>query len=213
MSATSSKAGWSPTRACPPRSSATFLSREQSRVMLCTGHRVPHRQDRDGRQHRHLPRLAIPPLRQRQRRLGTPAGAAGEPARRRDRPTDRATAGLSTGGLRGHDLRGKAVLVHTGWDAHWRTDQYFEGHPFLTADAAELPREAGRGARGHRLAQHRRHGRHGPARPYHAARGRDSRRRASHGLAHLPEADFRFFAVPVKVKGMGTFPVRAFGLV
>src|SRR5580658_1117955 len=35
----------------------------------------------------------------------------------------------------GHDLRGKAVLIHTGWDAHWRTDQYFEGHPFLSRDA------------------------------------------------------------------------------
>ena len=33
------------------------------------------------------------------------------------------------------------------------------------------------------------------------------------GLDQLPGDDFRFFAVPVKVKGMGTFPVRAFGLV
>ena len=33
------------------------------------------------------------------------------------------------------------------------------------------------------------------------------------GLANLPDADFRFFAVPVKVKGIGTFPVRAFGLI
>ena len=33
------------------------------------------------------------------------------------------------------------------------------------------------------------------------------------GLAELPNAGFRFFAVPVKVKGMGTFPVRAFGIV
>jgi kynurenine formamidase len=32
------------------------------------------------------------------------------------------------------------------------------------------------------------------------------------GLDHLPDQDFRFFAVPVKVQGMGTFPVRAFGL-
>src|SRR5436190_14110421 len=31
-------------------------------------------------------------------------------------------------------VRGKAVLIHTGWDAHWQTDRYFEGHPFLTAD-------------------------------------------------------------------------------
>jgi kynurenine formamidase len=33
------------------------------------------------------------------------------------------------------------------------------------------------------------------------------------GLSQLPGTDFRFFAVPVKVKNMGTFPVRAFGLV
>jgi kynurenine formamidase len=33
------------------------------------------------------------------------------------------------------------------------------------------------------------------------------------GLDLLPEAGARFFAVPVKVKGMGTFPVRAFGLI
>ena len=33
------------------------------------------------------------------------------------------------------------------------------------------------------------------------------------GLEALPDAGFRFFAVPVKFRGMGTFPVRAFGLV
>jgi len=32
-------------------------------------------------------------------------------------------------------------------------------------------------------------------------------------LPELPDAGFRFFAVPAKVKGMGSFPVRAFGLV
>src|SRR5215216_4657226 len=45
--------------------------------------------------------------------------------------------------FRGQDLRGKAVLVHTGWDRHWRTDAYFEGHPFLTADAAEFLASSG----------------------------------------------------------------------
>ena len=44
---------------------------------------------------------------------------------------------ISSVAFKGHDLRGKAVLVRTGWDAHWRTDPYFEGHPFLTRDAAE----------------------------------------------------------------------------
>ena len=41
------------------------------------------------------------------------------------------------------DVAGKAVLIHTGWSRHWRTDAYFEGHPFLTGDAAELLRERG----------------------------------------------------------------------
>ncbi|MGH3993020.1 MAG: cyclase family protein [Pseudonocardiaceae bacterium] len=29
------------------------------------------------------------------------------------------------------------MLIHTGWDRHWGTEQYFNGHPHLTADAAE----------------------------------------------------------------------------
>ena len=32
------------------------------------------------------------------------------------------------------------------------------------------------------------------------------------GLQSLPERGSRFFAVPPKVKGFGTFPVRAFAL-
>ena len=37
-----------------------------------------------------------------------------------------------------HDLAlvGRAVLIHTGWSRYWNSDQYFEGHPFLTEDAA-----------------------------------------------------------------------------
>ena len=31
-------------------------------------------------------------------------------------------------------------------------------------------------------------------------------------LDRLPQDGFRFFAVPVKVRGMGTFPVRAFAV-
>ena len=32
-------------------------------------------------------------------------------------------------------------------------------------------------------------------------------------LGALPQSGFRFFAVPVKVKGMGSFPVRAFAAI
>src|SRR5215831_11622857 len=55
----------------------------------------------------------------------------------------RSQRGITRAAVEGCDVKGKAVLVHTGWDAHWRTDQYFEGHPFLSADAAEFLRDAG----------------------------------------------------------------------
>ncbi len=55
------------------------------------------------------------------------------------------------------DLGGAAVLFQTGWDAHWRTDQYFEGHPHLTAAVATQLVERRRRPRGHRLIQHRFH--------------------------------------------------------
>ena len=113
----------------------------------------------------------------------------------------------------GLDVRGKAVLVHTGWDAHWRTDHYFEGHPFLTADAAAFLAEAGAALVG--IDSLNIDDTADMARPVHTALLGAGVPVAEHltGLARLPDADFRFFAVPVKVKGMGTFPVRAFGLV
>src|SRR2546426_4574327 len=52
------------------------------------------------------------------------------------RATERTSRALDAGVFRGRDLRGKAVLVHTGWDVHWRTERYGTGHPFLTRDAA-----------------------------------------------------------------------------
>jgi kynurenine formamidase len=113
----------------------------------------------------------------------------------------------------GLDVRGKAVLVHTGWDAHWRTDQYFEGHPFLTADAAEFLAAAGAALVG--IDSLNIDDTTDMTRPVHTALLGAGVPVAEHltGLGKLPDDDFRFFAVPVKVKGMGTFPVRAYGLV
>src|SRR5436190_14711596 len=59
------------------------------------------------------------------------------------RADPRAGRAITAKAFAGLDVRGKAVLVHTGWDAHWRTDQYFEGHPYLTADAAAYLASAG----------------------------------------------------------------------
>jgi kynurenine formamidase len=110
------------------------------------------------------------------------------------------------------DLRGVAVLVHTGWDAHWRTDQYFEGHPFLTEDAAQYLIDQGAALVGidslniDDTADGRR--------PVHTLLLRAEIPIVEHlrGLEQLPDHGFRFFAVPAKVKGFGSFPVRAFAV-
>src|SRR2546429_8830261 len=64
------------------------------------------------------------------------------------RATERKGRALDAAWFGGHDVRGKAVLVHTGWDAHWRTERYGSGHPFLTRDAVEHLVSAGGAARG-----------------------------------------------------------------
>jgi kynurenine formamidase len=111
------------------------------------------------------------------------------------------------------DVRGKAVLVHTGWDRHWRTDQYFEGHPFLTEDAALHLRD--HGARLVGIDSLNIDDTADLRRPVHSILLRAGIPIVEHlcGLEQLPDAAFRFSAVPVKVKGMGTFPVRAYATV
>ncbi len=108
------------------------------------------------------------------------------------------------------DMRGRAVLVHTGWDAHWATDRYFEGHPYLTADAAELLVAAGAALVG--IDALNIDDTDDGQRPVHTALLGAGIPIVEHlcGLEQLPAAGFRFSAVPVKVRGLGTFPVRAY---
>ncbi|MCA1657813.1 MAG: cyclase family protein [Verrucomicrobiaceae bacterium] len=107
-------------------------------------------------------------------------------------------------------LKGKALLVHTGWDAHWRTDQYFERHPYLTGDLAKSLVEAGVALVG--IDSFNIDCTDDGNRPVHSALLGAEIPIVEHmcGLGALPDRGARFFAVPVKVKGMGTFPVRAF---
>ncbi|MBI3240733.1 MAG: cyclase family protein [Chloroflexi bacterium] len=115
--------------------------------------------------------------------------------------------------FKGLDVRGKAVLVHTGWDAHWRTDQYFDGHPFLTADAANFLADSGAALVGidSLNIDDTTDGR----RPVHSTLLGADIPIVEHlcGLGQLPDSGCRFFAAPVKVKAFGTFPVRAFAIV
>ncbi len=110
-------------------------------------------------------------------------------------------------------LRGKAVLVRTGWDAHWRTDRYHEGHPFLTEEAAILLRDSGAKIVG--IDSFNIDDTADKRRPVHTILLRAGIPIVEHlrGLDELPASGFRFSAVPVKVMGMGTFPVRAYASV
>ena len=110
------------------------------------------------------------------------------------------------------DVAGKAVIVQTGWSRNWRTDAYFEGHPFLTGDAAELLRERGAALVG--IDSYNIDDTADGSRPVHSTLLAADIPIAEHltGLDRLPDGGFRFFAVPVKVRAFGTFPVRAFGL-
>jgi arylformamidase len=120
--------------------------------------------------------------------------------------------GLRTRDLQGLDVRGKAVLLHTGWDRHWRTDAYFEGHPFVTRDAAEWLAAAGATLVG--IDSYNIDDTGDLTRPAHSILLAAGIPICEHmtNLAALPQSGFRFSAVPVKVRGFGTFPVRAFAL-
>jgi arylformamidase len=111
------------------------------------------------------------------------------------------------------EVRDKAVLVQTGWDAHWGSEQYFEGNPYLTSAAARFLADAGAklvGIDSLNIDDTR-----DLSRPAHSILLGSDIPIVEHlcNLGALPGAGFRFFAVPVKVKGMGTFPVRAFALI
>lgn len=108
------------------------------------------------------------------------------------------------------DVEGKAVLVNTGWSKFWRTDRYFENHPFLTEAAALYLRDAGVtlvGIDSHNIDDTRT-----KRRPVHSVLLKSEILIVEHmtNLAQVPDDGFYFNAVPPKFKGVGTFPVRAY---
>ena len=110
------------------------------------------------------------------------------------------------------DVAGKAVLVHTGWDRHWRTDAYFGEHPYLTPEAADWL--AGHGVVVVGIDSVNIDNMHVRARPVHTKLLGTGIPICEHmtGLGGLPDEGFRFSAVPPKIKGMGTFAVRAYAV-
>lgn len=112
------------------------------------------------------------------------------------------------------DLAGRAVLVRTGWDARWGTHAYASGeHPFLTAEAAQ--HLVDRGAALYGVDALNADAMTDPARPAHTILlGADVPIVENlTGLAALEGAAFRFHAAPVRVEGLGSFPVRAYAVI
>ena len=107
-------------------------------------------------------------------------------------------------------VRDRAVLIRTGWDARWGTASYWEPGPYLGPEALELLVTGGAALVGvdswnvDDAADQ-------------ASRVRTRLLRAGvlvveHlcNLRGLPEDGFRFFAVPLRIAGRGSLPVRAF---
>jgi kynurenine formamidase len=108
---------------------------------------------------------------------------------------------------------GCAVLVQTGWAVKWGSDAYLSDHPFLTAAAASLLAERGAALVGIDSLNIDDTG--DDSRPAHTALLAAGIPIVEHlcGLDALPAAGGRFFAVPIMVRGLATFPVRAFAIV
>jgi arylformamidase len=107
-------------------------------------------------------------------------------------------------------LTDRAILVHTGWAAHWGTEAYFGEHPFLTEAAAAYLRDSRVrlvGIDSLNIDDTR-----GDTRPAHSILLASEILVAEHlcNLQDVPDEGFWFSAIPPKFKGVGTFPVRAF---
>ena len=114
--------------------------------------------------------------------------------------------------LDGRTLSGRAVLIRTGWDIHWRTPLYGEGHPYLTRAAAEalvLAAPALVGIDSLNIDDTA-----DASRPAHTLLLRAGIPIVEHlcNLKALPASSFRFHCVPAPFRGLGSFPVRAYAV-
>jgi arylformamidase len=108
------------------------------------------------------------------------------------------------------DVRGKAVLVHTGWDERWGTDDYFEPNPFLTEDACRWLVDAGALFVGIDSVNIDDMG--DLRRPAHTVLLGSGVTVCEHmtNLGAAAGGEGRLHAVPIAWKGGATFPVRAY---
>lgn len=124
-----------------------------------------------------------------------------------------AERGIGPEALGGRDLRGAAVLLHTGWDRLFGTPEYGTGAPFLSEAGARALIEAGVALVGIDSVNI---DDTSPAaageRPAHTLLLGAGIHVVEHltRLGELPASGARFTAAPPAIEGFGTFPVRAF---
>jgi kynurenine formamidase len=114
----------------------------------------------------------------------------------------------------GPDLRGSAVLVHSGWDRLWGSEAYLDtDHPHLTDGACQALIAAGAALVG--IDSVNIDDTRGGGRPAHSTLLAAGIPIVEHlrGLDQLPDTGAVFSAVPVAVRGLATFPVRAYATV
>ncbi|HZQ05690.1 MAG TPA: cyclase family protein [Anaerolineae bacterium] len=111
------------------------------------------------------------------------------------------------------DVRGRAVLFHFGWDKYWETPQY-EAYPFIARDVVEWL--VTQGAKLVGVDTLNVDDTRDPARPTHTRLLQNDILIVENlrNLGALPVAPqgkhFRFYAVPIQVRGAAAMPVRAF---
>ncbi len=126
---------------------------------------------------------------------------------------DEKARAISTQNFDHVEVKGKAVLFDTGWDRHWGTKTYFHGHPYLTKDAADFLVHEGAILVGIDSLNIDDTG--DLTRPVHSILLGANIPIVEHmcNLQSVPGGGFKFFAVPVKIRHFGSFPVRAFCLI
>ncbi|MFD4423193.1 cyclase family protein [Agromyces sp. NPDC058484] len=125
--------------------------------------------------------------------------------------TDAASRGIPAEVFFDRELAGTAVLLHTGWSRHFGTPDYAHGSPFLTEAGARHLASAGAALVGIDSLNID-DTESGGTRPAHSILLAEGVHVVEHltALDRLPARGARFTAVPPRVEGFGTFPVRAF---
>lgn len=124
-----------------------------------------------------------------------------------------AGAALDDRVVSGLEVRGAAVLVHTGWDAHWGTERYLDkDHPYVTPAAVQALIDGGAVLVG--IDSLNIDSTSGGDRSAHSLLLGAGIPIVEHltNLAAVPDRGARFTAVPPKFAGLGTFTVRAFAI-